>query len=126
MEPHITVFWDNIERNTIRWECNGDWVWEDFYNAIGETHSLVQDANPRARLYLIINLESSGPVPSSALAYVRPALPLLIFCQSVIIVRPSGFVRSLISILQNMNPDYQKKIVLVDTLENALTYSKQR
>jgi hypothetical protein len=125
MQSHITVFLESSALNIVRWECNGTWDWNEFYNAIGETRALACIVEASAPVRLIINLGDSGPFPPSALAYLRPALPLLCFCQNVIIVQPSGFARSLISILQGLNPDYQQKILLVDTLESALTYAQQ-
>lgn len=119
MGSPITVFWDNLERNIVRWDCNGNWLWDEFYAAIDDTRALVRQAKHRSPPFIIINLEASGPFPASALAYLRPCLPLLPCCQSVIIVQPSGFARSMISLLQNLTADYQKKIILADTLESA-------
>jgi hypothetical protein len=64
----IIAVWDNEERTVIRHIYEGRWDWSDFYRALQESNSMMDEVS--YKVGLIIDVESSSLVPSSAISRI--------------------------------------------------------
>lgn len=63
----ITVLWDNPEHTIIRFIYNGQWSLDNFYQALSESHQLLDTVT--YRVGVIIDMENSKLVPNGVLSH---------------------------------------------------------
>ncbi|MCA0458964.1 MAG: hypothetical protein LCI00_33755 [Chloroflexi bacterium] len=63
----ISVVWDNPERTIIRFIYNGQWSLDNFYQALNESHQMMDSVD--FRVGIIIDMENSKLVPNGVLSH---------------------------------------------------------
>lgn len=63
----IAVVWDNPEHTIIRYIYNGQWSLDNFYQALSESHQLMDTVD--YRVGLIIDMQNSKLVPNGVLSH---------------------------------------------------------
>ena len=63
----ISVVWDNPEHTIIRYIYNGQWSLDNFYQALNESHQMMDSVD--YRVGLIIDMENSKLVPNGVLSH---------------------------------------------------------
>ena len=63
----IAVVWDNSEHTIIRFIYSGQWSLDNFYQALGESHQLLDTVTHRVGV--IIDMENSKLVPNGVLSH---------------------------------------------------------
>ncbi len=63
----IEVVWDNPEHTVIRYIYNGQWSLDNFYQALGESHHMMDSVD--YCVGLIIDMQNSKLVPNGVLSH---------------------------------------------------------
>ncbi len=64
----INVTWDNTEHTIVRWEFNGAWDWDEFYDAFAQSKALVQSSSDPS-VAVICDLRRSAGLPEQFMAH---------------------------------------------------------
>jgi hypothetical protein len=67
----MTVYaeWDNADKTIMRWTFEGDWTWEEYYDARKTTNQEI--SAQKHPVDLIVDLRTSGTLPSGVLMHAR-------------------------------------------------------
>lgn len=123
----ITVLWDNPEHTIIRFIYNGQWSLDNFYQALSESHQLLDTVT--YRVGVIIDMENSKLVPNGVLSHGKNVSmrkhPNL---GKSIIVGAGGLVRTLFDVYRKV---YRTSFddtayVFASTLDEARTLLLQQ
>ncbi len=66
----INVTWDNAEHTVVRWEFDGVWEWEEFFDAFAQSKALVQSSSDRS-VAVICDMRRSPRLPERFLTHYR-------------------------------------------------------
>ena len=117
MSP-INMAWDFGRRQTLRWDFDGRWSWEEFQAAIAESQSRGRAANAPINLILNVNLSSHQPVHS--VEAVRDMIEADFDGVRLVVLVSKGMLASMMpSILARAFPKLNGRIRSADDLDGA-------
>jgi hypothetical protein len=119
MAQGMRVEFDNPERTVIRWDFRGRWTWDDWYVNVQQVLALRFEVDGKPVVPIILNFRHSGPLPLGALPHARATVEHMNLYDFVVVAHASGYVRSMIETFRLLNPSFQHRILMVDTLDEA-------
>ncbi len=116
----ISVDWDAALPNTILYDFQEHWTWQEYYQAFERSLELAA-ALGGARYDVIGDLLRSSGLPSgSGITHVYSTLKRAPDNYGLtVVVSSSSFVRALVEVLHRVYPDTQRKLIVAPTLEAA-------
>ena len=97
----IMVVWDNPEKTIMRFIYNGQWSMDNFYQALQESHDLMNTVDHRVGL--IIDVQNSKLVPNGVLSHGKNVTLRKHPNQGKnVIVGASGFIRTLFDVYKKV------------------------
>jgi hypothetical protein len=115
----IHVVWDNPQKNIIRWDFKGAWTPADWHSCVARALEMRASVIDTPVVSAIFNMEHSASVPLNILAHGRVAAEQMDKRDFVVVVRASGFMRSIVEIFRTLNPSLADKVMLAQTIEEA-------
>ncbi len=126
MTQPIQVRFDNAEKTVIRWDFNGRWTWDDWYEGTRIALDLRATVDDNPCVPAIFDVKHSGPVPMGALPHARAAMELMDPRDYVVIANPSGFIRSITEAFRLLNPTFRDKVCTAKSVTAARTLIARR
>ena len=121
----ITVHWDDPHQTIVRWDFEGAWTWQDFYQAQAESDALITSVEHTVDV--VANVARSPSLPRNPLSRYRQARQSTPRNRGVVVV--VGANSFVMSIIQIYNPVFGRKLrdefLFADTLDDARTLIKQ-
>lgn len=113
----ITVYWETIAPNIIRWDFYDPWTLEEFWQAYYQSHDMVRDHD--GLVDFLLNGNQTKP----------PAFPLAEFQRAfreaspkqntMVIINENSFIRSLMQVLQRLRVRNTDKLYFARSIEEA-------
>lgn len=122
----ITVSFDNPERTVIRWDFDGLWNPDDWYDSTRRALELRETVIDTPVVPAIFDLSRSAGVPAGMLPHARVAMEMMDQRDYVILAHPSGVVRSLTFMYRLLNPAMADKVQLADSVADARRMISER
>jgi hypothetical protein len=70
---------------------------------------------------ILMNFKHSGPLPLGVLPHARATIEFMNPRDFVVVAHASGYVRSMAEAFRLLNPSFQHRVLLADTLDDART-----
>lgn len=64
----VTIVWDNSEENTLRYDLEGTWEWEEIREGVNTVFDLMDSANTE-RIGAIIHFKDSVKIPKGGMKH---------------------------------------------------------
>lgn len=116
----LTVDWHDPEHTIILLTIEYDWRWTDFHQVIDDALTLAHTAG--GHVDYIVNLLSSGPLPSGAIEQVRLVMSKITHnWGTVVVVQQNPFITAMTQAFLRLYPAFQHKVVTAGSLNEAET-----
>jgi arabinogalactan endo-1,4-beta-galactosidase len=115
----ITVTWANEQKSAFCWQFQGRWNWVEYAEAMKQSNAMAREVSHP--IDVIVDLRTSGMIPSNALSYVkfeRAEQPEKM--GKIAVVGANSFVTTLVDILRRLNKNFESRIRMVKTMDEAL------
>ena len=67
----MQIEWDDTEQTTLRFDIQGEWTWDAFYEARQEVYDLM-NSSKHDKIYVIVNLVNGKVyIPSGAMSQIK-------------------------------------------------------
>lgn len=125
----ISVTWDNEAKTIVRFEYEGKWTWEDFYEKIDAANKMMDTVE--SPCVSIIDMQKSHFLPSGAALHIRNVIRksmshnnsgISVFLDADVIVK------AMIEVLRKSYPDILENTewLYAKTLEQARTMAQEQ
>lgn len=115
----ISVTWFDDDRTTLHYTFDGDWTWEEFYEADKTAYTMLKTIASRNG-DLIVDLTHSTGIPSGMLSHVRS-----LFGRerdgwgNTAVIGPSRFYMSMFDMLRRLSPHLMHSFFIAESIEDA-------
>jgi hypothetical protein len=114
----ISVTWDDEEHSVIRFDYQGAWTWNELYDAVRESHLLLDTVNHTVDS--IIDLEHSSLLPEHALSRAQNVVKMAHPNQGMtIVVGANTLVRTLLDIYKRIYIKNTPPVLMARSLPEA-------
>ena len=116
----IRIGWGDEDQSYLYIQVIGKWTWEDYYETVDAGRRLTRELH-RDHIPSIVNLSDSQNIPENPLPHLRRLLQNPYPMQGIIVmVDTPPFIRALMPAVQPLIRMQQQRIVMADSLEEAL------
>jgi len=114
----IEVNWDNREKTVIRFDYTARWSWQDYYAALDETKSWVENLD--YKVYFINKVDNIGHLPANAVNHFKKtAVEFGPYVHLTVIVAHSRFLHLVFDVFQRVAGEWSKNYRFVESMEEA-------
>ncbi len=114
----VAAHWDDDEKTIIRMIFEGRWTWDDFYAADRQVIDMEKEGG--ARIDIIVDLLSSGPLPQNTLLHVKNIADRQSDKMGLnVLVTTSPLIRNLYGVGAKFYEKIGQYFIVVPTIEDA-------
>ncbi len=113
----ISVRWENNEKTIVRWEFDGRWTWNDYYDALEQSDRLLDSIQRSADL--LVNMQQTNFIANGYPAQFRRVSRFHPKAGIAVLVITNAFIETMLRMMMRFQPQSAHRIIIARSLEKA-------